>query len=898
MAEKLSPPLVEGTIPAFYSDDGTTAKLVVPFSMNRAVSPIQVKGIAIKIKTVQSSTYLYDAILIDNFYFNLENSPWAEFHIPVNKFRQGQFYKVQIAYINAANDEVGYFSSVGITKYTSKPELYIRNITQGPINSHLYEYQGIYRQSTDSTERVYSYRFDIYDPDDNLYLSSGDLIHNHDNDDKSLNESYDVYVFSKDLEIGGIYKIQYTITTVNKLTLSTPRYRIMQKPSIDPEINAHLNVELSYDNGYIAVNLIGELDENGMEEPVTGAFLLSRSCEDSNYQVWDEVSRFKLAGQIPSRQLWKDFTVEQGKHYQYSLQQYNDAGLYSNRMLSDIIYSDFEDAFLFDGKKQLKIKYNPKVSSLKKDLLETKTDTIGGKHPFIFRNGRVYYTEFPISGLISYQMDEENLFLSEEEYLLTEKTTNLVSENLASERIFKLKVLEWLTNGETKVFRSPGEGNYIVRLMNSSLAPNDTLGRMLHTFSSTAYEVADFTYKNLNDMHFISIDDPEVPTLRWETAMFYNIDNDGRRTLKETVNEYEVYTARFSDLTPGDIITLYFANGKIEEVQIGVTGSYYIDSGVAIRRIKPGREKESITDSSFSSYNASITYSYYSVQSNVFDKIENVTVTETSTHQFIGEHNIINEIECIKVNGLWSKNPKIDIMDIYHLTLHKRQVVKLVLDNNKYYYGIDSQDEFNPELADPFTIYAIGSWETPVQGSEGPGYRPGYKGLQFVISGYMDFYNNVWYEGDSYNPKAQINNQLIDINEVEIYEISKPGRLNIIEIGNGVVAEISYQIRNIDYRIESDSTYHNLVSARSRYDNSIFAIEQYYNEIATDAANDAAKDNEAITAGQNLPPIVPMSEEDAALFNTLQLSMENAYTDLIIELIAAQIEEKKAEGLL
>ena len=211
-----------------------------------------------------------------------------------------------------------------------------------------------------------------------------------------------MYVFSKDLEIGAIYKIQYTITTINKLTLSTPRYRIMQKPSIDPEISAHLNVMLNYDNGYIAVNLVGELDENGMEEPVTGAFLLSRSCEDSNYQVWDEVSRFKLAGQIPSRQLWKDFTVEQGKHYQYSLQQYNDAGLYSNRMLSDIIYSDFEDAFLFDGKKQLKIKYNPKVSSLKKDLLETKTDTIGGKHPFIFRNGRVYYTEFPISGLISY----------------------------------------------------------------------------------------------------------------------------------------------------------------------------------------------------------------------------------------------------------------------------------------------------------------------------------------------------------------------------------------------------------------------------------------------------------------------------------------------------------------
>jgi hypothetical protein len=52
MVEKLSPPLVEGTIPAFYSDDGATAKLVVPFSMNRAVSKVQVKGIALKIKTV------------------------------------------------------------------------------------------------------------------------------------------------------------------------------------------------------------------------------------------------------------------------------------------------------------------------------------------------------------------------------------------------------------------------------------------------------------------------------------------------------------------------------------------------------------------------------------------------------------------------------------------------------------------------------------------------------------------------------------------------------------------------------------------------------------------------------------------------------------------------------
>ena len=58
--------------------------------------------------------------------------------------------------------------------------------------------------------------------------------------------------------------------------------------------------------------------------------------------------------------------------------------------------------FLSDGKKQLKIKYNPKVSSFKDTILEQKTDTIGGKYPFFFKNNQVRYKEIPISGLISY----------------------------------------------------------------------------------------------------------------------------------------------------------------------------------------------------------------------------------------------------------------------------------------------------------------------------------------------------------------------------------------------------------------------------------------------------------------------------------------------------------------
>ena len=73
---KLFPPILEGTIPAFYSENGIV-KITIPFSMNRAVSAIQVKGLVLKIKTVQSSSYLLDIEQTNASYFNIEDSAWV-----------------------------------------------------------------------------------------------------------------------------------------------------------------------------------------------------------------------------------------------------------------------------------------------------------------------------------------------------------------------------------------------------------------------------------------------------------------------------------------------------------------------------------------------------------------------------------------------------------------------------------------------------------------------------------------------------------------------------------------------------------------------------------------------------------------------------------------------------
>ena len=867
---KLFPPLIEGTIPAFYSDNGTVL-LTVPFSMNRAVSRNQVGGLVLKVKTAQSSTYLFTKTVTDTNDFELEDSCYADFYLnkeDIAKLKEGQLYKCQLAYLDngSPKQEIGHYSTVGLVKYTTKPEVNIVGLNPYEINTHTFEYMGYYSQKDgDITERVYSYCFDVYDSYNQLFSSSGWQLHNCDNDD-TISESYDSFILQQDLQIDASFYIVYRVKTTNNLNISTDKYRIMQKLSVEPEIKATIAAELNYNNGYVKIKLIGTTDEYGLETPCTGAFLLTRSSEDTGYSVWEEISRFKLASQKPSRDLWNDYTVQQGKNYRYALQQYSDTGLYSNKILSNKLYVDFEDAFLFDGERQLKIKYNPKITSFKPDVLETKVDTIGGKHPFIFRNGRVYYREFPISGLISYQMDEEKLFLPKEEFNPLNKTTQLTGENIAAEREFKLKVLEWLTNGEPKIFRSPTEGNYIVRLMNTSMTPTDQVGRMLHTFQSTAYEIADFTYENLQKYDFIHLTDPEVAAMRWETVNFYETDQKGHVTYKTgQMNNHKAYTVRISDLMPGDYIYL-ITNPRFDfntateaqrneyKIMIGFTGSYYIDSKIPI---------EQIIVPSGARYNGSMTYSYYSVLPNRFNKISGVKVSEIPAQQFIGEHNIIQEIECVLYNGKWVKNPKVDIVEFYDIHATKRTVEKCLYDDYSGTYRKHDGVAFTPDI---FDLYAIGTWKT-----EGPGYRPGYPEKKYQISHYRDPANkNMKIVSDAYSPTIAVNGNEISVYETETYHLYKPGKIDSLICGNGTTVEVAYQMRTIDYFIEDDPNW-GVKPFKEEYLKAVEELKDYLSKV-----DDSTLDIEA----------------------SKRQKVVDTYKNFIKVLIAKQEEERVADGLL
>ena len=575
---KLYPPIIEGIIPAFYG-----SKISIPFQMNKAVSKIEVKGFALKIKTVQNQDII-DTILINKD--EIENFDWEtiNFSIDNSKLKIGQFYKVQLAYYDIYDEipEIGYYSTVGIVKYTAVPNLMIEVSNESKYSQ---TYLGIYEHKEDITEKAYSYCFNLLDENNNIIETSGEKIHDS-SKDTEVSMSTDLYIIKYDLIRNKEYSLEYTIKTINGLILKTLKtLTVGSKPNL--ALKANINCEVDQEEGYINVNLV--INSNN---PM-GYYYLLRSSEEDNFKIWDRVLDFSLNGkEFGKINLWKDMTVKCGVGYKYAIQQYSKYNNIKSRKLeSNIIYADFDHAFLYDGEKQLKIKYNPKISSFKNILMESKVDTIGNKFPFIFRNGKVGYKEFSISGLLSYLSDEQSLFLNNKEFYrdfyrkstsskednLTYASTNLTSLNYQKEKEFKLEVLEWLNNGKPKLFKSPAEGNYIVRLINVSLSPNDSLGRMLHNFQATTYEIAENSCENLEKFKILNItNEAENGLIKREKRDLTEYKMNKKNILEDYSNE-KIVSINLTELMKNDLLELKTENGT-ELIVIDNTGSYNINN--------------------------------------------------------------------------------------------------------------------------------------------------------------------------------------------------------------------------------------------------------------------------------------------------------------------------------
>ena len=499
---KLNPPILEGKIPPMVKPNSEleSVSLRIPYVMNRSVSLDDVGAMMVKIKTIGGIELINLTVINDNDeetkdYFNDNEIYIADLGTDnIQKLNIQQYYKIQIAYQQAITQDIGYYSSVGIIKYAAQPTI----ICEQESNKGEYYFTGKYvPNEADKTEKFYSSHFTLYDTtDDHNYMPieiTEEKLHTNPDTD------YENYEIRRDLNFNNhSYKVEFVATSVNGY-VGAALVNVVPQVLDQFPTETQLVATNNYENGYV------QLTTKGATLSSNYTYTIWRKANNS--EDWEKLSIIF----VPP---YQDFTVEHGVTYTYAIQgiPIDTEENATEKLSASPLAARFEDIILGDKDKHLRIQFNPKINSFKRTILESKIDTIGGKYPMIMRNGNVNYQEIGISGLISYLIDPDELFMqfvdtNISKYRLETNAaantrippspTSLSDENRYKERQFREAVIAWLTNGEPKYFRSPTEGNHIIRLMNVSLTPNDTVGRLIYSFSATGYEIDDDTYSNL-----------------------------------------------------------------------------------------------------------------------------------------------------------------------------------------------------------------------------------------------------------------------------------------------------------------------------------------------------------------------------------------------------------------
>ena len=228
-----------------------------------------------------------------------------------------------------------------------------------------------------------------------------------------------------------------------------------------------------------------------------------------------------------------DDTVQSMTWYKYCIQFYIPGnGLtppryYTTIDNSNTVCPQFYDILLNRAGVQVPLRFNPNITSYKKNVARTKIDTLGGRYPKFAENAMMNYRQYSITGTISANMDDMKTFMKRSDYFTDAEVQNLYKEflikkNIPSilkdkeeedkasvissfdidtigyeyyewlwERVFREKLYDWLNDGEPKLMRSLPEGNVLVMLTDISLTPNRQVGRLISDFTCTAYEVGE-----------------------------------------------------------------------------------------------------------------------------------------------------------------------------------------------------------------------------------------------------------------------------------------------------------------------------------------------------------------------------------------------------------------------
>ena len=562
----LYPPIIDSYMPAFIAADGCR----LYFSMSEYSSSIssvasthisivkQSSGQSVvhKIDDAAHGRYRATGIIIinsapqpvsgaDNVYYiditnddvaSGDNAGWVSGWIYKAQVRLGTVAYDgtigQTAWLNANASNFSEWSTVCILKATSAPVITIpilENISTLDLST--LDIVGDYYNS-DTKELLYSYSFELED------TTASEMV---EVTEEMFTDQYNIpnqfsYLFKHELKDNHNYNVIFNYTTINKLTnYKTYTFQVQQTPGVTTSVAIVTidNVDSLSDNDFIVDFKSLTFKEKENDEARVAmklyldsttyfnkTFMIRRASSEDNFETWTDIKIIECRSeQINDLPMIYDYTIESGVWYLYGIQEYNPTtkvrGIL-NPMTTPIL-RDFTYAYLLgEGGKQLKLQFNNNVSSYSYVYSEGLQLTLGGKFPFTSRNGNTKYRTFPINGLISFNMDEEETFTNFIDLYKYQTIANAYINRRADEHInmydyklehdFREKVIEFLQDGKPKLFKSAPEGNIVIRLTSVTEQPNQSLDRMIYSFSATATETAEPTMENYLKYKFYSID--------------------------------------------------------------------------------------------------------------------------------------------------------------------------------------------------------------------------------------------------------------------------------------------------------------------------------------------------------------------------------------------------------
>lgn len=495
-------PILRTTQPAFAASQDT---LTVYYTLPQAASLTDITNIEVKVNTQDTNTNVVNnttgilsvSATAGSFSINkgtLKTGHWAA----------GKLYKIQARLVNTSGQK-SEWSNVMITKAITLPQVKILNgeTTASDPNeisathSETVTMPTFYGEATftaGESEYLDTYRFDLWYGGE-IVETSGNIQYN------SSTNAAPQHRFRKQFPYYDEHSVTFSIVSNNGYEATSKPYVFEVISTTSGQIT---NLAVTVDSTSIACveNAMIQVRLTSTEE-LNGNYVIVRSDEDTNYQVWDDVAYLTYVGkELTDELVFTDYYIECGKRYKYAVQRKQTNNARSELLLPrdpSLHWVNFEYSYLCGKGTQIKLNFNGELSSFKHTQLAGKLDTLGSTYPTIAYNGHAYYAEFPLSALVSAYMDEENLFMEKDFEVLS---TNPTAESVQIERKFRHKVETFLNDKQYKLFKTPTEAdkNIIVALTGATLSPQQSLNRMIYSFSTNAYEVAENTLFNLKEL--------------------------------------------------------------------------------------------------------------------------------------------------------------------------------------------------------------------------------------------------------------------------------------------------------------------------------------------------------------------------------------------------------------